>query len=432
MRDLDASAVLEAVVERRRAADRAEAGLLALAVHWVDLHPAYDEHPAATFPTQRNGGLAPRGPSFFSGPRWPGGDAGGGRVRGRGASRRAQALALRGPVVVSEAVSPLPAPAAVGAGPGGAAAGVEGPPGRPGHHPARGRGGVRRTGAWPSPLAEPDPRAAGAVRGPAAFDPDQATAVESRAGHPGVGSTTGSPPRPPCSPPGWNTWTHSTSTAGLRPGRAAGPARRQPGPRRPPRLRVGAAAHPQRALDLASDGHGHRDPSWGRLTGSRGTLNLTPPRPTWPRWVAAAGSRARHRLARAAPGLAQRLSGVTVRPVLDMARSHAVDAHDPPAWMRKVVVLRDRHCVFPGCPSMPSLRPRPHPALRPAGRGGPPGRPPANLACLCRRHHRAQDLRRLALPPPPRPRRDRAASPARPTSGPARHLAPTAPPPPAR
>src|SRR5690349_5107357 len=66
VRDLDASAVLDAVVQRRRTADRAEADLLALAVHWVDLHPATPEHPAATFPTQRRGGLAGAlGPGFF-------------------------------------------------------------------------------------------------------------------------------------------------------------------------------------------------------------------------------------------------------------------------------------------------------------------------------------------------------------------------------
>src|SRR6476469_2432545 len=66
VRDLDASAVLDAVVAARRAADAEEARLLALAVHWVDLHPATSEHPAATFPTQRTGGLASAlGPSFF-------------------------------------------------------------------------------------------------------------------------------------------------------------------------------------------------------------------------------------------------------------------------------------------------------------------------------------------------------------------------------
>src|SRR6476661_7498276 len=66
VRDLDASAVLDAAVSARRTADRAEAELLALAVHWVDLPPATSEHPAATFPTQRAGGLASAlGPSFF-------------------------------------------------------------------------------------------------------------------------------------------------------------------------------------------------------------------------------------------------------------------------------------------------------------------------------------------------------------------------------
>src|SRR6476619_5189962 len=63
---MDASAVLDAAVERRRTADQAEADLLALAVHWVDLHPVTPGHPAATFPTQRTGGLASAlGPAFL-------------------------------------------------------------------------------------------------------------------------------------------------------------------------------------------------------------------------------------------------------------------------------------------------------------------------------------------------------------------------------
>src|SRR6478672_12669021 len=66
VRDLDASAVLDAAVSARRMADAQEARLLALAVHWVDLHPVTPEHPAASFPTQRTGGLASAlGPSFF-------------------------------------------------------------------------------------------------------------------------------------------------------------------------------------------------------------------------------------------------------------------------------------------------------------------------------------------------------------------------------
>ncbi len=42
-------------------------------------------------------------------------------------------------------------------------------------------------------------------------------------------------------------------------------------------------------------------------------------------------------------------SRVTIQPVLDMGRTDAVDAHDPPAWMRELVILRDQHCVFPWC-----------------------------------------------------------------------------------
>ena len=49
LRDLTPAQVLDAVAERRRVADRAEAELLALAVHWVDLHPVTETSPAASF-----------------------------------------------------------------------------------------------------------------------------------------------------------------------------------------------------------------------------------------------------------------------------------------------------------------------------------------------------------------------------------------------
>ena len=49
LRDLTPAQVLDAVVERRRTAERAEAELLGLAVHWVDLHPVTDSFPAASF-----------------------------------------------------------------------------------------------------------------------------------------------------------------------------------------------------------------------------------------------------------------------------------------------------------------------------------------------------------------------------------------------
>ena len=42
-------------------------------------------------------------------------------------------------------------------------------------------------------------------------------------------------------------------------------------------------------------------------------------------------------------------SAVTVIPVLRMDRTDTVDRHDPPAWMRETVILRDQHCIFPWC-----------------------------------------------------------------------------------
>ena len=91
----------------------------------------------------------------------------------------------------------------------------------------------------------------------------------------------------------------------------------------------------------------------------------------------------------------QRLDGVTVRPVLDPDRTDAVDAHDPPGWMRDTVILRDRHCVFPGCTIDARGCDLDHiqPYLSP-DQGGPPGQTSTeNLACLCRRHHRMKTFR---------------------------------------
>jgi hypothetical protein len=137
VRDLDASAVLDAVVERRRAADRAEAELLALAVQWVDLDPVTPDQLAATFPTQRAGGLVGAlGPSFFD--RAPLAGAGTPAVAEYAVAELAAALGLShaaGLALVSEAVQLCyRLPPAVGAGAGGFPAGLEGPPGRPGHH----------------------------------------------------------------------------------------------------------------------------------------------------------------------------------------------------------------------------------------------------------------------------------------------------------
>lgn len=83
----------------------------------------------------------------------------------------------------------------------------------------------------------------------------------------------------------------------------------------------------------------------------------------------------------------------TITPVLHLGRDQGVDSHDPPSWMRELVLQRDAHCVFPGC-TRPSRRcDLDH--IDPYDDSGPPGRTnPGNLAPLCRRHHRAKTARR--------------------------------------
>ncbi len=82
---------------------------------------------------------------------------------------------------------------------------------------------------------------------------------------------------------------------------------------------------------------------------------------------------------------------VVIQPVLNTARRDAVDQHDPPPWMRELVILRDGHCVFPGCTRDARACDLDH--IQPYNPDGPPGQTnPDNLAALCRRHHRAKTL----------------------------------------
>ncbi len=87
-------------------------------------------------------------------------------------------------------------------------------------------------------------------------------------------------------------------------------------------------------------------------------------------------------------------SRATIVPVLDLGRDDAVDQHDPPEWMREIVLLRDQRCVFVfpwwardarGC-DLDHIDP-----YVPLDRGGAAGQTrPSRLGCLCRRHHRAK------------------------------------------
>ncbi|GAA1147875.1 HNH endonuclease signature motif containing protein [Nocardioides aquiterrae] len=82
-------------------------------------------------------------------------------------------------------------------------------------------------------------------------------------------------------------------------------------------------------------------------------------------------------------------AAVTVLPVLRTDRDDAVDQHDPPAWMRELVILRDRHCVHPHCQTDARACDLDHITPWPLG-----PTTPTNLAPLCRRHHRAKTRRR--------------------------------------
>ena len=87
--------------------------------------------------------------------------------------------------------------------------------------------------------------------------------------------------------------------------------------------------------------------------------------------------------------------------------------------MRELVILRDRHCVFPWCGRDARSCDLDHiVAYVPPDEGGPPGQTnPQNLAPLCRRHHRAKTFTGWTyqrardgtydLDQPPRPHLDR-------------------------
>ncbi|WP_181642657.1 HNH endonuclease signature motif containing protein, partial [Nocardioides massiliensis] len=81
---------------------------------------------------------------------------------------------------------------------------------------------------------------------------------------------------------------------------------------------------------------------------------------------------------------------IDVRPVIDTNTDQAVDQHDPPAWMREAMILRDEVCVFPGCTITARRCDADHiDPYVPIDEGGPPAQTHlGNLAPLCRSHHR--------------------------------------------
>jgi len=76
----------------------------------------------------------------------------------------------------------------------------------------------------------------------------------------------------------------------------------------------------------------------------------------------------------------------TIVPVVHLDRDDPVAAHDPPAWMRELVTLRDRHCVFPWSArdartcDLDHIEPY-QPPEHPPDHRGPPGQTrPTNVA----------------------------------------------------
>ena len=111
----------------------------------------------------------------------------------------------------------------------------------------------------------------------------------------------------------------------------------------------------------------------------------------WLTSIGGPGSRASHP-GRRTSGRSGGAPSLTVRPVLDLASDRAVDRHDPPPLLREQVLLRDAHCVFPGCHRDSRAcdldHVEPYLAL---GHDGAPGQTrPSNLAPLCRTHHRVK------------------------------------------
>ena len=160
---------------------------------------------------------------------------------------------------------------------------------------------------------------------------------------------------------------------------------------------VGILADPQHALDLLSG----RDaaPRHARRS-ARTSTSTSPPQTSLQTWPTApvpprSRSSARPPLScspAGSPASQQPAPRSRCDPSSTSGRRPAVDQHDPPDAMRETVVLRDAHCVFPGCHRDSRICDLDHiTEYLPMEDGGPPGQTwPGNLAPLCRSHHRVK------------------------------------------
>jgi hypothetical protein len=157
---------------------------------------------------------------------------------------------------------------------------------------------------------------------------------------------------------------------------------------------AGILANPQHALDLLSGREGAAPSPHGGATTNL-YVHLTPAdleAPVGAASIEKLGAATTQLLTDWLARFTATGAKVTLRPVLDLNADWAVDQHDPPEGMREAVMLRDAHCVFPGCARESRACDLDHiTEYLSMDDGGPPGQTrPGNLAPLCRTHHRAK------------------------------------------
>ena len=147
---------------------------------------------------------------------------------------------------------------------------------------------------------------------------------------------------------------------------------------------VGILADPQHALDLISGREGAAPSHGARVVPTNLYVHLTPD-DLAADLTGRTGAASIEKLGAATTALltdwltrfAQTGAKITLRPVLDLTADWAVDQHDPPEAMRETVILRDAHCVFPGCRRDSRSCDLDHiTAYLPMEDGGPPGPDP--------------------------------------------------------